>query len=272
MKTVLKNIVLVIISLLLIAAIAYAIYGACNYYFIKTPNPEAVVELENYGTIKIELYPEYAPNTVANFIKLAEAGYYNGKVIYGKDELGLYFGRNEDGEVDVPTKDLIDPSIEKPEVDEEGNPKVDLRYEIPGEFISNGFEKNTLSHEQGVISMIRYDFAAAGVSTLAQYSNNSATSQIRIMTGNFPGLNGLYAAFGKIVEGYDIVEKIANETKTKESEDTSILEFENKPKITSVTIDTHGIDYGIPETEEYFDYQTFMTNYMSQYVKSQQAQ
>lgn len=138
-------------------------------------NPIVTMEIKDRGTIKIELYPEIAPNTVNNFISLVKKGYYDGLkfhrvirgfMIQGGDPLGK--GTGGPG------------------------------YGIKGEFTSNGF-KNDLLHTPGVISMAR------------SMAPNSAGSQFFLMTSNSPHLDGQYAAFGKIVEGLEIamdIEKI----------------------------------------------------------------
>ena len=260
-----KNIVVVLIVLALIGVLAFLGYGIFNHYFKNDPNPVAKIEIENYGTVELELYPEYAPNTVANFIKLAESGFYTGKVVYGKDGLCLYVGRDANGEVPVPTASMIDKNIK---VDDTN----DIRYQIPGEFVANGFEQNTLRHEKGVISMIRYDYTQQ-IPNLINESYNSANGQIGIMIDNARDLNGLYAGFGRITKGLEIIEKIVKESaiveKTDENADSGIDEFQAKPVIKSVTVDTFGKDYGVPKYEEYFDYQSYLTDMLSQYYSTQ---
>ena len=267
---VLSKIIIAIAIIGLLCGIGYLIYGAVNYYFVEEPNPVVTMDIENYGTIKIELYPEYAPNTVANFIKLVENGYYNGKVFYGKDTLCLYAGRNAEGEVDVPTASMVNPEIEA------GSPE-DIKYEIKGEFVSNGFDQNTLSHDKYVVSLIRQNYAQI-LASLAEASNNSGNVQIGIMTTDARDLNGLYAGFGRVIEGTEVIDKI-NEAATKaeldengqpvEDSGSTIKEFEAKPVITTATVDTFGKDYGVPEIKEYFDYQSFLSNYLSQYYSAQ---
>ena len=133
-----------------------------------------IIEMENGGLIKLELYPEIAPKTVANFEKLVKEGFYDGLtfhriipgfMIQGGDPLGNGMGGSEEN--------------------------------IYGEFRMNGFQNN-LKHERGVISMAR-----------AQ-SPNSASSQFFIMHQNAPHLDGGYAAFGRVVEGMDVVDEIAS--------------------------------------------------------------
>ena len=140
-------------------------------------NPIVTIKLNNGKTIKAELYPEIAPNTVNNFISLVSRGYYD----------GICFHR-------VISGFMIQGG------DPKGNGTGGPGYSIKGEFTSNGF-KNDLKHTRGVLSMAR---------TMAP---NSAGSQFFIMHADAPYLDGQYAGFGKVVEGIDAVDDIAS-TKT----------------------------------------------------------
>lgn len=168
-------------------------------------NPIVTFEMENGGNIKAELYPEIAPNTVNNFISLVNAGYYNGIIFHRVIRGFMIQGGCPDGT-----------GI--------GGPG----YCIKGEFAQNGF-KNDLKHEPGVLSMAR---------TMVP---DSAGSQFFIMHENSPHLDGAYAAFGKVIEGMDVVNVIA-ETAT---------DFRDKPiedqRIKTVTVDTFGVEYPAPE-------------------------
>ena len=134
---------------------------------------KAIIDIKDYGTIKVELNPKEAPITVENFVKLAKSGFYN----------GLTFHRVIKGF-------MIQGGCPK------GNGTGGPGYEIKGEFAANGVQNN-ISHKRGVISMAR------------AYNPNSAGSQFFIMhkDGNF--LDGQYAAFGETVEGIEVVDKIA---------------------------------------------------------------
>lgn len=251
----------------ILCVVLIGLIGYVGYTYVKASTedvayPEVTFEIENYGNVKIELYPEYAPNTVANFIKLVQSGYYDGKVIYGKDGICLYAGRTAEGEAENPTISLIDSSIES-------GLDADYEYEISGEFIANGFERNTLRHEKGVVSLIRSDYTQQ-VGSLIEESYNSGNSQIGIMMEDSRNLNGLYAAFGKITEGLDILEKINAESEIEVSEDeeetsSGIEVFAQKPVITSATVDIKNVDYGIPVVHEAFDYQAYLYDALSQY-------
>jgi len=254
----------IILCIVTICAIAYV---SGTFFLAKTAkivHPEVTFELENYGTIKIELYPEHAPNTVANFIKLAQAGYYNDKIIYGKDELCLYVGRNVDGEPVMPRISLITETIEP-------DSELDYDYEIPGEFMVNGFN-NKLRHEKGVISLIRSDYTTQ-LSNLVSESYNSGSAQIGIMMGESKNLDGYYAAFGRIVDGLDILERINSdleieppeEDENGEEVESAIQVFAEKPVIKNVTVETYGVNYGMPIVNKAFDYMAYLYELLSQY-------
>lgn len=168
-------------------------------------NPVVTITMENGDVIKAELYPEVAPNTVNNFISLVKKGYYD----------GLIFHR-------VIRGFMIQGGC--PQGTGMGGPG----YSIKGEFSQNGV-KNDLKHTEGVLSMARYMMP------------NSAGSQFFIMHKDAPHLDGAYAAFGKVTEGMNIVDKIANER----------TDYSDRPlkeqKIKSMTVDTFGVDYPEPE-------------------------
>ena len=138
-------------------------------------NPIVTIEMENGGIIKAELYPEVAPNTVANFVNLIEKGFYD----------GLIFHR-------------VIPGFMIQGGDPQGTGMGGPGYSIKGEFARNGFKQNTLKHTRGVLSMAR------------SMMPNSAGSQFFIMHANAPHLDGDYAAFGIVLEGMDVVDQIAN--------------------------------------------------------------
>ena len=143
----------------------------------------------------------------------------------------------------------------------------DDEYTIKGEFIANGDNDNTLKHERGVISMARSDYSSYSAS-LATEGYNSASCQFFITTeDSTSSLDGLYAAFGKVTEGMDVVDKIANvEVETREAQTDSSSELTQDrpvapPVITSIRVETYGINYGMPETQKPFDINSW---YMSQ--------
>ncbi len=168
-------------------------------------NPIVTFEMENGKVFKAELYPEIAPNTVKNFISLVNKGFYNGltfhRVIYGF---------------------MIQGGCPK------GNGTGGPGYGIKGEFAANGF-KNDLAHDPGVLSMAR------------AMNPNSAGSQFFVMHKKSPHLDGQYAAFGKVTEGLEVVNEIAEC-------DTDFADKPLDPQVMkSVTVDTFGVDYGEPE-------------------------
>ena len=260
MKEKLKLIGLIIIAILLIAVIVIVLKAAKNATG-ETNHPVATFEIQDYGTVKMELYPEYAPNTVSNFIALIQAGFYNNKIIYGKDSLALYMGRNSDEEATGATISLIDESIE-------AGSDEDYEYEINGEFVANGFEQNTLRHEKGIVSLNRSDYSSYG---LTDESYNSGNYRFSVMMGESSSLNGVYCAFGKITEGLDILQNIYDNTAITTNEDSeenedAIQEFETKPVITTATVETYNVDYGKPEVHEAFDIQSYINDLYSQYI------
>ena len=169
-------------------------------------NPIVTIEMENGDIMKGELYPEIAPNTVNNFISLIQKDFYNGVIFHRVIEGFMLQGG-----------------------DPEGTGMGGPDYSIKGEFTQNGFENN-LKHEKGVLSMAR---------TMAP---DSAGSQFFIMHKNSPHLDGSYAAFGKITEGLDIIDKIASVPT-----DSNDRPMETQ-RMKKATVETFGIDYPAPET------------------------
>ena len=169
-------------------------------------NPIVTITMENGDVMKAELYPEIAPNTVNNFISLINHNFYDG-VIFHRVIRGFMLQGG----------------------DPDGNGTGGPGYEIKGEFTNNGF-KNDLKHTPGVLSMAR---------TMIP---DSAGSQFFIMHQAAPHLDGEYAAFGKIIEGMDVVNKIAEMP----------TDYRDRPLedqvMKTVTVETFGVDYPEPET------------------------
>ena len=255
-----KKIQLLFWVVLFIVACALVYFVSTNIVYAKkyeVKNPVATFEIENYGNIVIELYPEYAPNTVTNFINLINKGYYNGKNFYGKDIDAIYACKNSEGQYEEPKMNLVDSSIE-------AGSDNDKEYQIDGEFVANGFEQNTLRHEKWSISLLREEYASS--LGLSKQSHNSGTAQFQIMLEGNRNLNGLYAVFGKVTEGFDIVEKIfAIEEKASDEENSSsssgITELATPAVIKNTSVETYGIDYGVPEVHEAFDYTAYLEDY-----------
>ena len=263
------RILLILGIILLIAGIVFVSYGFYKKLTVDIPNPVATMEVEGYGTVKIELYPDKAPNTVVNFIRLANRGFYNGLTFHRTIPDFMIQGgdKNGDGSGYASLSDIQDDVSE------------DKEYNIPGEFIANGYNENNLKHEKGVISMARTDYSSVST-VLTTQGYNSASSQFFIMTEDNTSLDGVYAAFGKVIEGMDVVEEIANtevyyrDSELEEGEEAPKDEEGNeiasdtpkeKPVIKSITVETYGVDYGIPETLDVFDYYSWL---MEQYSYS----
>ena len=159
-----------VIVISLILSIAFIFMTRCN-----KENPRVEIKMDDGSTMIIELYPEYAPETVKNFAKLVKKGFYDGLTFHRIYEGFMIQGGDPNGDGTG------------------GSGKS-----IKGEFKSNGYKKNTLSHTRGVISMAR-----------RPDDLDSATSQFFIMHADNPGLNGDYASFGKLIEGEETLDQIA---------------------------------------------------------------
>ena len=246
----LKNILWIIALTLVIALVAGVGYGYYRNATMEVTNPVATMEIENYGTVKIELYPDLAPETVANFITLANRGFYDGLTFHRVVKDFMIQGGDPEGTGQGSAKisDLKDGG-------------EDTAYSIKGEFVANGVN-NTLKFEEGVIGMARNDYTSYS-STLTEESYNSGSSQFFIMTADNTSLNGYYTSFGKVIEGMDVIHNIENvEVKVADdSEETGNTEVStpvNPVTITSIKVETNGVDYGLPETLTPFDYMSWM--------------
>lgn len=242
-----KKIILIIAILVVAVLIATVSFGIIKNLTTEVKNPIATMEVEGYGTVKFELYPDQAPEAVSNFIKLANNGFYNGLTFHRTIPDFMIQGgdKNGDGTGSPTLKDLL------------GEDAEDKEYAIKGEFLANNVN-NTIKHKKGTISMARSDYSSLG---LTEQGYNSAGSQFFIVTSDTTSsLDGLYAAFGQVIEGYDIVEQIANvEVVTRdENAEEGLNKPVNPPVITSLSVETFGVDYGNPETLDTFDYQNYL--------------
>ncbi len=254
MKT--KNIIIIIAIILILALIGALCYGYYEKFAKEVKNPIATMEVDGYGMIKIELYPDMAPNTVANFIRLANRGFYNGLTFHRTIPDFMIQGGDKQGN-GTGTPSLSD-ILDKEEFEVNGYTE-DKEYAIKGEFVANGYTKNTLRHEEGVISMARSDYSNYGF-TAQGY--NSAGSQFFIMTKNTSSLNGLYTPFGKVIEGIDVVHNIENvEVVTRTANEEGADKPVNPPVIKSITVETFGVDYGMPEILDTFNPQEVLNQY-----------
>lgn len=201
----LKKVIFLIISLILLTG--------CGK---RVENPIVTMEISDYGTIKIELYPKYAPNTVANFVNLVESGFYNDNTFHRLVPGFVLQGGDPDG-------------------DGTGGPG----YTIKGEFSENGYVKNTLKHDKGVVSMARTNMP------------NSAGSQFFIVLDDtktiHASLDNKYAAFGKVIEGMDIIENIEKNAAVK---DNQTGKLKKNIIIKNATVDTFGKEYSVKKIQE----------------------
>ena len=173
----------------------------------ETDNPLVAMQIEGYGAIVIELYPKMAPNTVNNFISLVKAGFYDNNSFHRLVPGFVLQGGDPKG-------------------DGTGGPG----YTIKGEFTNNKFT-NTLKHTKGIVSMARSN------------DNDSAGSQFFIMLDTASYLDNNYAAFGKVIDGMDIVDKIAT---SETVSDTSSGKLKKNLKIVKTLVDTRGQEYAEP--------------------------
>ena len=303
MKNICVRILLILGIILAIIGIVFVSYGVYKKVTLDIPNPVATIEVENFGTIKVELYPDKAPNTVANFIRLANRGFYNGTTfhrtmpdfviqggakngdtsaspklsdIYDLDEVlndkktfetileKYYDGKyalDDDATTVIRKYSEMKSFIKNTENGESYfNDFLNKDYNIPGEFIANGYEENNLKYDEGVIAMARSDYSSYGYITEGY---DSAGCQFFITTQDDTSLDGLYAAFGKVVDGMDVIDDISNvdvyyrdkdlgeDEKPPTDKDGNEIASDTpkeQPVISSITVETYGVDYGAPET------------------------
>lgn len=221
----------IIILIIAIILIAYMVYGYYQKTTFKLNNPIVTMEIENYGTVKMELYPEMAPNTVRNFIKLINEGYYNGLTFHRVEESLIQGG------------------------DKEGTGSGTTKYTIPGEFKLNGYKENKLSFTRGTLGLARADYSMyyyyTGDSSYLEMGYNSGCSQFFILTQDETNFDDSYCAFGKVIEGLEIVDEITKCEKTTEineetGESTTTTTPVNPPIIKNISVDTFGIEYKEP--------------------------
>ncbi len=196
-----KKIIIILVSILCLTGCGKKEYE----------NPIVTMNIKDYGTIKIELYPKYAPNTVANFVNLVEEGFYNGNTFH-----------------------RLVPGFVLQGGDPDGNGTGGPGYSIKGEFRENGYTKNTLKHKAGIISMAR---SAAPDSAGSQFFIVLADSQMISAS-----LDNKYAAFGKVIQGMDVIKNIEDSA---EVEDSQTGKLKENITIESATVDTFGKEYKV---------------------------
>lgn len=262
----------IIALIILVVIIGMLVLGYYKKETIKIGNPIVTMEIDNYGTIKLELYPDLAPETIKNFITLANNGVYDGLkfhriikdfMIQGGDPKGDGSGgptfanlyNNKDEEAKYKYSDGKDA-------------KSSDQYTIKGEFLANGYKENNLNLTEGVIAMARGDYSSYS-SSLLEEGYNSAGSQFFIMTtDDYTSLSGYYAGFGKVIEGMDVVKKIAEvecttaksegEEDTGENSSTEVSTPITDVIISTIKVETNGVNYGMPDTLEPFNYMKWL--------------
>lgn len=197
--------VLTQIAVLIVGLLLFSCGSGVALAAEPAPNPLVTMDLGELGTMEIELFPAIAPNTVANFISLVQQGYYD----------GLIFHR-------------VIPGFMIQGGDPTGTGGGGPGYSIRGEFSQNGFE-NDLKHIRGVISMARTSIP------------DSAGSQFFLMVEKAPHLDGAYAAFGQVVKGIEVADKIVNAERNRADRPLQ------DQKIVKVTVETFGVEYPEPE-------------------------
>lgn len=231
------SIIALIFVLILGGFLAYGYYQKATY---KLQRPVVSMEIENYGTIKMELYPDAAPNTVKNFIKLINEGYYNGLTFHRVEESLIQGG------------------------DIAGDGTGSTEYAINGEFSENGYD-NTLKFERGTVGLARQDYTyySSLNPNLVEEGYNSGYAQFFIMAKDENSFNGYYTAFGKVIEGMEIIDEITKletevETDEETGETSKTTKPVNPPVISNVSVETFGVEYGEPETHETFDINSYL--------------
>lgn len=260
-KEMVKNICLIIAILIVLAIIITLCVGYYKKATHEVKNPIATLEIKDYGTIKIELYPDKAENTVRNFIALANNGFYDNLTFHRVIKDFMIQGGDIKGDgTGSPTLSYVDKNIEK-------NSDKDKEYNIDGEFIENDYEQNNLKLKKGVIAMAREDYSTYAYyygEALQKEGYNTAGSQFFIMTTDDNiSLTGYYAGFGKILdqESLNVLEKIANVKVKKANEDsTEESTPEDAPIITSIRVETFGEKYEMPKTHNPFDMNSYISS------------
>lgn len=171
----------------------------------ETENPVVALYIEKYGSVVIELYPEIAPNTVNNFISLVKSGFYDDNTLH-----------------------RLVPGFVLQGGDPTGTGSGGPGYQIKGEFSNNDFE-NDLKHTKGIVSMAR-----------ASYSNDTAGSQFFIMLAEAEHLDGDYAAFGKVIDGWENIERIVE---NEQVADTQTGKLKTNLKLKKALVDLKGKEY-----------------------------
>lgn len=202
-----KYITVITLKKIIILVLCLITLNGCNKESVK--NPIVTMDIEGYGEIKMVLYPKKAPNTVANFVSLINDGFYDGLTFHRLVPGFVLQGGDPNG-------------------DGTGGPG----YQIKGEFKENHFFKNDISHTEKIVSMARsMNPDSAGSQFFIVLSDNASTS-----------LDGKYAAFGKVTDGFDIIKKIETSA---EVEDETTGKLKENIVITKVSVETFGKTYKV---------------------------
>ena len=233
------SIIALIFVLIIGGFLAYGYYQKANY---KLKRPVVSMEIEGYGTVKIELYPDEAPNTVKNFIKLINDGCYNGQTFYRVEDNLIQGGENPTNEDE--TEICID-----------------------GEFTENGYD-NSLKFERGTLGLAREDYTSEyyyyGLDeSVITEGYNTEYAPFFIVTEDVTYFDGLYTSFGRVIEGMEIIDQISElETEVDTNEETgetsTTTKPVNPPVIKTITVDTFGENYGDPKTHEKFNINNYI--------------
>ncbi len=279
----LKKIILVLIVIALVAANAYVVTTFVMAKVDNKPNPLVTMEIEGYGTVKIELYPDKAPNTVKNFVKLVQNGFYNGKTFNDIEE-GLVRGGAVTGKTDESGAEVTGPMLS--ELRTLGDGEEDYQYTIPGEFMENDYLDNDLKHQRGTISMYRktsglyqQEISMMQMMGYGEYIDqileemyDSQDSQFFILTEDYMNYNGLFTAFGRVTEGMEIIDQISKLELTKETDENGdsyeSTKPVNPPVIKNVTVETYGVNYGDPEVSKSVDFDEYFNLFMQMFNQS----
>lgn len=254
-----KKICLWIGILIAIVAVGFVGFGIIKAKTYNPKNPVAVIKFEGYDKeVKVELDVKSAPNAVANFVKLANSGFYN------------------DYKMKIDEKEILsDSSQAKAKLSNiKQNVQNDYVYGIKGDIIANGAE-NYIRHKKGVITMHRNDYSYFGYT---EEGYNSANSTFGILTAdNEDSYNNRYIGFGKVIEGMDVVEAISAKRVEEKKDDNTTTEAtteENKDEnqnivvIKSITVDTFGENYDVANYNNYDEIMTKVNAVCKQYFGS----
>lgn len=215
----------------------------------STDNPVATMVVEyvneegklSEGTIKIELYPQKAPITVSNFINLVNNGFYNNLTFHRIIDNFMIQGGDPkgNGSGGANLSDL-NKNVQK-------GSDEDYEYSIKGEFDVNNYNNDVL-FEEGTVAMARADYSSMG---MPEEGYNSGSTQFFIMNTDQKSVNnslqGQYAAFGKVIDGYDVVLDISKTEVTANPSTNEVSKPKSAPVIKSLTVETHGVEFQIPE-------------------------